>query len=523
MAFTAETQQLFDRAAALMAQQQFAGALDLLNQVQREARRNVHTACLRATCLSELSRTGEALSLLDTATRLRPNLPGPWLTLGDVLRAAGEHQQALEAYDRAALLAPHNARVHERRARSLIALRRAAEALSACETALSLKPGSPSIRTLHAAMLIENRRHQEAAPRLRALIADHPEAPEAYVNLGVVLNDLGDPQAALTLYQQAVQRDRSLASARVNAAAALLKAGDFSRGWRLYEQRGGYLKDCRAAGIDRPPWLGQTPIAGRTIRVQAELGLGDTLQFCRYLPMLQAAGARVLFASQPPLAALMRTLRPMVELADFDFDTRQTFDEHVRLLSLPLAFGIGEGVIPAADKPYLSADPVRVARWRARLGDHGFRIGVCWKGSDVRNGRAFPLSALAGVASVPCVRLISLQTGPAAQDAPPPGMTLETLGANFDAGPDAFLDAAAVIEHCDLVITTDTSIGHLAGALGRETWIPLNLDCCWRWMLDREDSPWYPRHRLFRQTVMDDWKPVFARMEARLRGRLAWP
>jgi hypothetical protein len=252
--------------------------------------------------------------------------------------------------------------------------------------------------------------------------------------------------------------------------------------------------------------------------------LGDTVQFCRYLPLLEATGAHVVFAAQNKLGVLVRTVSPTVKVVGFD-KVPARFDCHCYLMSLPLAFGTSVETIPAT-VPYLTVEAARIERWRRRLGTHGLKIGLCWQG-NARNkdefGRPFPLAALADLARLPGVRLISLQKEAGTEQLAtlPEGMTVETLGEKFDAGPDAFLDSAAVIQCLDLVISCDTAIAHLAGALGRPVWLALKAMPDWRWMTGRTDSPWYPTARLFRQRTPGDWAPVFAEMVQAVAGRLA--
>jgi hypothetical protein len=264
----------------------------------------------------------------------------------------------------------------------------------------------------------------------------------------------------------------------------------------------------------KPVWLGREPLSGKSIFVHAEQGLGDVIQFSRYIACLNELGAKVLFAPRANLKALMQGLDGVHEIVDED-NEKLEFDYHVPLLSLPLAFQTDLPTIPAKIS-YLGVAQDRVALWRQRLGDHGFKIGICWQGSKnkIDAGRSFPVSKFHALAQTANVRLISLHKGEGeAQLADlPPDMRVESLGDDFDAGADAFLDTAAVMKCCDLVITSDTSIAHLAGALGVKTWLALQYVPDWRWLLDRDDSPWYPTMRLFRQKTPGDWDGVFAQM-----------
>jgi len=226
----------------------------------------------------------------------------------------------------------------------------------------------------------------------------------------------------------------------------------------------------------------------------------------------------VIFAVQDALVQLLKTLDPGIAIQSLA--TRATgFDYQIALMSMPLAFRTRLETCPAR-VPYLHADGERLAKWRERLGGHGFKIGICWQGkqADIDIGRSFPLRHFEAIAKLPDVRLISLQKHDGVEQLRdlPPGTRVETLGQDFDAGPHAFLDTAAVLECLDLIITSDTAVAHLAGAMGRPAWVALKCVPDWRWLLDRSDSPWYPTFRLFRQPEPGDWPNVFAAIQTEL-------
>jgi hypothetical protein len=253
-------------------------------------------------------------------------------------------------------------------------------------------------------------------------------------------------------------------------------------------------------------------LCGRSILLHSEQGLGDTIQFCRYATLLQQRGAHVVLSVQSQLYRLLRTIGPTIEIVAEGAEGPAT-DYHCPLLSLPAAFGTTIDSIPAS-LPYLSAEPQRVMCWRQRLGAEGFKVGICWQGSTgkVDVGRSFPLATLHPLSTIPGVRLISLQKhlGCEQLHTLPAAMQLEVLGDEFDPGPDAFLDTAAVMQSLDLIVTSDTVIAHLSGALARPTWVALKQVPDWRWLLERTDSPWYPTLRLFRQKHAGDWTGVGA-------------
>jgi hypothetical protein len=264
-------------------------------------------------------------------------------------------------------------------------------------------------------------------------------------------------------------------------------------------------------------WSGSQPLEGKTLLVHAEQGLGDVIQFCRYLPLLAAQGASVVFEVMPSLTRLLHTLPSAIRLIGRG-EPLPPVDYYCPLLSLPLALNTRLDTIPA-QVPYLAAESERVAHWLERLRAlPGLRVGIAWQGNlEVEKliwarGRSIPLTFLEPLAHLPGVQLISLQKGPGTEqlrDVPFGGRIVD-LGVELDRGPDAFLDTAAVMAGLDLVISSDTSVAHLAGALGRPVWVMLAASPEWRWGLERRDSPWYPTMRLFRQTADRDWTVVVA-------------
>jgi hypothetical protein len=288
--------------------------------------------------------------------------------------------------------------------------------------------------------------------------------------------------------------------------------GDFARGLPLYEWRKRMPQPMEARDYPQALWTGAEDIHGKILFTYVEQGLGDTIQFYRYVSFALARGARVILSVPDPLIALLKNATPIVELLGWGQVPAQ-FDFHIPLASIPLAVDMRADTIPTSDH-YLTAEPDRVACWKSRLGGHGFRIGIAWQGKEQvmgLEGKSFPLAALAKIAGLSDVRLISLQKGEDAEQlAHLPGMAVETY--DFDDGADAFLDTAAMMRACDLVITADTAPAHLAGALGVPAWVALKHVPDWRWFLGADDSPWYPSLRLFRQRATGDWDSVFDSM-----------
>src|SRR5262249_17964299 len=264
-----------------------------------------------------------------------------------------------------------------------------------------------------------------------------------------------------------------------------------------YEWRKRLNPPIEARSYAQPLWTGREELRGKTVFVYIEQGLGDTIQFYRFVTPLLERGARVAISVQDGLLCLLENASPKATLVDSQTGPA-AFDYHIPLMGLPRALGLTVDSIPWPG-PYLRADADRVARWRARIGETGFKIGISWQGA--RGGvttRAMPLSCFQGLSRLDGVRLISLQKGFGTEqlrDAP----RVQMLDEDFDAGPQSFLDSAAVMESLDLVITLDSALAHLAGAMGRPAWVALKQVPDWRWQLGRDDTPWYPAMRLFRQ------------------------
>jgi hypothetical protein len=301
-----------------------------------------------------------------------------------------------------------------------------------------------------------------------------------------------------------------------NKATCLLQLGDYAAGFREYEWRKacpGFADDPRYK-LPRP-WRGED-LRGKTLYIYPELYQGDLLQFGRYALLAEQAGARVILGAPRHMHALFQTMSPALTLVADDA-APPDYDVQAALLTLPALFGTTLQTVPAWPA-YLGAEPARVEKWRRRIGDHGFKIGIAWQGSALAVQRSFPLAAaVAGLGRTPGVRLISLRkhNGLEQLDALAPG-AVETLGEDFDPGPDAFLDTAAAMTCCDLFVTPDTSVVHVAGALGLRTWLALPFVGDWRWLEEQTDTPWYPSVRIFRQPAPGDWGSVFEAMAAAL-------
>jgi tetratricopeptide (TPR) repeat protein len=443
----------------------------------------------RGTVLHALVRYDEALRSYDTALARRPAFAIAWYNRGNLLRRMARPDDALVSYDRALALQPDLMEAVNNRGIALQLLNRHAEALTAHEHALRLRPNDADALNNRAATLLALNLHDEAS----------------------------------ACYDTALEANPNLVEAHFNRSCCLLAQGDFAHGWTEHEWRWrleGFQEAQRA--FPQPRWKGEA-VEGKTILLWSEQGLGDVLQFCRYVPMV-AARAQVVLDVPRPLLRLMCSLQGGGQLL-VPGQPPPRFDLQCPMMSLPLAFGTDLKTIPRA-VPYLQASAADVAVWRKRLeGLKGLRVGLVWGGNPraseatyraVDQRRSCGLAALAPLGRVSGVDLVSLQKGVAAGQAqrPPPCMVLHDWTQHIG----DFADTAALIETLDLVISVDTSVAHLAGALGKPVWVLNRFDACWRWLIDREDSPWYPTARLFRQTKPGDWSDVVARVVQALRA-----
>ncbi len=506
--------------------------------------------------LRDKQQFAEAVAAYERAIALRPNYAEAYSNLGVALDSLGRGEDAVRTMQKALALQPNFAVAYNNLGSALRTLGRLDEAEQACRDALRLDPNFPDAMSNLATVLDSQGKLEEAVPLLRRAIELRPNFVEAYTNLSNVLRSLGQLeesaaacQAALRIrpgykeamsnlglvhtaagqlddavaeYDQALAIDPKFADAHWNRALALLTAGNFDEGWKEYEWRW-QRTGAKPRAMTRPQWDG-SPLNGRTILLHAEQGIGDTLQFLRFMPLVKARGGRVLLECQQSLVRLIRDFGGIDQLIPRG-DDFPPHDVHCPLLSLPLAFHTQLETIPA-DVPYLQAEPDLVATWQQELQSiPGFKIGIVWQGSRGYKGdrfRSIPLAEFEPLAKVPGVKLVSLQKGDGQEQLAEHGARLGIVDwtdrLDEHAGP--FLDTAALMKCLDLIITSDTASAHLAGALGVRTWVALGAAPDWRWLLGRDDSPWYPTMRLFRQRRLGQWPEVFERIAAEL-GKLA--
>jgi Flp pilus assembly protein TadD len=406
----------------------------------------------------------------------------------------------------------------------LLELNRPLEALPHLEAALKLAPRDVTGLTSYARALARTGRLKEALATFDRMLGALSESAEIHWRKGWVLHEAGRFDEAISAFDRGLALDPDYADIETARGMTRLLTGDWARGLKDYEAR--YRRRLSPVKMpdtfDCPVWRGED-LRGKKILVHAEQGMGDTIQFARLTPRLVEMGARVVFGAPDRLARLLAPFAQVMGLRNTSMPG-EVFDYTVPLMSLPCLLGLTPETIPPA-VPYLFAEREIVQRWGAVIDKTGFRVGIAWQGNPaaaIDEGRSIPLARLAPLAKIPGVRLISLQKQHGLDQLAnlPAGMTVETLGPDFDAGPDAFVDTAAVMAGLDLIVTTDTSIAHLAGALGRPTLVLLQQVPEWRWGVAMDTSPWYPTVRLMRQSRAGDWGEL-GRRTAKLVERLA--
>jgi hypothetical protein len=417
-------------------------------------------------------------------------------------------------------LQPDFAPAHKNLGVLLIEQGKFAEATISFQRAIALNPNDPEAYTNLGGALWNQGRLDEAALALTRAIQLRPDMADAHSNLGTVRRTQGKTREAIASFEQTLRLEPNHVDAHWNLSMALLVCGDFERGWREYEWRW-KRKEMPPRVFPQPRWDGGS-LQDRSILLCSEQGLGDTIQFVRYATLLKNQGARVIVSAQKPLLGVLANC-PGVDRACARNQEPADFDVWSPLLSVPGLVGTTPETIPAT-VPYLFADPARVEHWRRYLSRFdSFKVGISWKGSQAHRGdrfRSIPLSQFAPLTAIEGVQLFSLQKEAGLDQLQEVDLAVPVIdfGGTLDAS-SPFVDTAAVMKNVDLVIAPDTAIAHLAGALGVPVWMPLPLGRTdWRWLLEREDSPWYPTMRLFRQSAANEWSDVFTRMAGELRA-----
>ena len=541
--------QSLNEAMALQRQGRLREAEKIYTRVLKAAPDHFDALNMLAAVKARLGRMGEAHRLFSAAAKINPGVAGAWANLGQVLHALKRNEEAVECLDKARALAPDDVAILNQRANTLLSAGRAEEALdefrqvlarmpqhtearvnsgvahaalgaseqavAEFDTALSIVPGHLGAHYNRGLALHDLGRYAAALDAHERVLAAAPEHDGAWLHRGRALAALNRLNEAVASYGKAAAIRKDNADVHFSEALALLALGDYRRGFEKYEARWRRSGMPAPKSRGRPLWLGEYPLARKTVLLHAEQGFGDTIQFARYVPLLAATGAKVVLEVQSELTALMTRLNGGAQIIGRG-DTLPPFDVHCPLGSLPLALRTEPDTVPA-EIPYLSADDAQLAKWSARVGAFARpRIAIAWSGNaehfNDRN-RSIPFARLAPMFSMPA-RFFSIQRDVRSQDAET--LAAESRVTHFGAELANFTDTAAVIALSDLVISADTAVAHLAGAMGRPLWVLIPFQPDWRWTLDGETSPWYPTARLFRQTSLGDWDDLIARVAAEL-------
>jgi tetratricopeptide (TPR) repeat protein len=505
--------------------------------------------------LAALERYDEALANFDRVLAINPRIAETLNNRGSALQALGKLDEALVSYEKALVIKPDYVEAWNSKANILRQLGRHIEARASYERAIASGPDTPAALNLHGVALKELNRHEDAIAQFdRALAIDprhvqalynrgnafmglyrfdeaissydqalaiQPRYAEAWNNRGAALQCLNRHTEGITSYERALAIKPDDGGLHFNLSLALLTVGNFGRGWREYEWRW-KSKDftSRDRGFRQPLWTGKESLTNKTILLYPEQGFGDFIQFVRYAPAVTQLGARVLLEVPGALRRLLEGFSG-VEQVITKGETLPEFDLHCPVMSLPLAFGTTLESIPA-EVPYLFVPPSIIEKWRQKLGEATRpRVGIVWSGSPTQkndHNRSIPLSTIYGLAGTG-VELFSIQKEVREEEQLMLSQFKEIR--HFGGELRDFADTAALLSLMDLVISVCTSVAHLSGALGKPTWIPLAFRPDWRWLLDREDSPWYPTARLFRQPALRDWESVVRRITEEIRKRFA--
>jgi len=477
----AAARRLLARAQDLHQQNKLAEAEEAYGHVLALAPRHVEAWHLAGVVQMQRENDAGAVELISRALHIEPALGTAWYDLGNALMRLNRHEEAVACYDRAVQLNPAQPKIWKDRGAALRRLDRLADSLDSYDRALALRP----------------------------------DYVEALIGRGTALHDLKRVPEALTSYGRALALRPGDGPIHHNRALCKLLLGDLRGAWPEFEWRQSHLEAVRAKsrGLGAR-WDGSQPLAGKSILLWAEPGFGETIHFCRFARLVAARGAQVLLLvpdarEADVLAPLLQGLEGPSCLLRSDELAPET-DYHCSLLSLPLALQIDLDSL-SAERPYLHADPARVAAWGARLGPRRLpRIGLAWSGNPARSNdrkRSIPLQQFLPMVQGP-FEFVSIQKDLRETDMPVLAQRPDIR--RFEDALQDFGDTAALLQHMDVVVSVDTSVAHLAGALGRPVWILLSYVADWRYLLDRDDSPWYPTARLFRQPAIGDWSSVCA-------------
>jgi Tfp pilus assembly protein PilF len=440
--------------------------------------------------------------------------------LGTLLAKQGDPAAALESFRAALALDPNHVPTLSNFGAIYLRAGELHKAEVVFRQAVALDPGNLSAHCSLANALAKQGNFVGAIEASRQALTIDPTHAPALCDFGTLLDLLGDGEGAMQCFQLALASRPNFTLAKFNLGLQHLAFGNFAEGWPGLEARWETPEFCaitKRPALGQPQWRGED-IRGSSILLYSEQGLGDTLQFVRYAPMVAELGATVVLRVQPPLVRLLRTLDPRITVASVESNEGAGCKWQSSLMSLPFAFRTDLTTIPA-EIPYLRADPAEAEAWARRLPERGLRVGLVWAGSPTHirdRQRSLAFKEFVGLTQLPGITFYSLQKGPAAKElaSTPDGAHIVDLSEHLD----DFTDTAAIIANLDLVLSADTSVAHLAGAMGKPVWVLLPRVSEWRWLKDRADTPWYPTMRLFRQTVAGRWDDVMEQAREELKA-----
>ena len=502
--------------------------------------------------LHRLRRHEEALKAYDKALIFAPEDSEVGTNIGDALTQAGRHDEAALSFDHALKLNPRSTDAAVGRGRALFKLKRYEEALAYFDLVNEMRPEDAEVAHMRSTCMVRMRRFDDALPEVRKVLASKPGHVDALNNLGTIHQSRGRHEEALPCFDQALALRPDFIHAMNNKAFSLTELQQFEKAFAIYErvaalepdnatlrwntamlhllqgdfEKGWIRRDARwtafsqqGRSFTQPAWRGDMPVEGKTVLLYSDEGLGDTLQYARYVPMLAARGARIILQVEPAIRPLLSGMPGVsqclstIELPEFDL--------HCALSDLPLAFETRLETIPS-EVPYLRAPAARLRAWEDRLGQHDrLRVGLVWSGNPAHqndHNRSIALHMLAPILDSGA-SFVSLQKG--VRDSDRPFLAERSEIIDLTEHLTDFSETAALMSCLDLVIAVDTSVAHLAGALGRPVWVLLPFTPDFRWLLDRDDSPWYPTARLFRQNASREWGSVIERVRVELGDAVA--
>jgi len=460
--------------------------------------------------LIEKRQLDDAIASYQRAIQLKPDHDRAHYNLANALMELGRHHEAIAAFQRAIQYKPEYAQSHFNLGIAHQVIGQLDEAIASFREAARLKPDwAEAHGNLGNALKIKGQLDESIAA-FRRVIYLKPDLPAAHNNLGVAFQCKGQLDQAIAVFRQAIALNPDLAEAHYNLSLALLAQGNFQQGWQEHEGRWKCQDLQPPRNFAQPQWDGST-LENRTLLLHTEQGLGDAIQFIRYLPLLQQSGGRIIIECQAELQRLFQTMAGGCQIVPRGRPL-PAFDLHCPLLSLPRVFETNLANIPN-NVPYLHADSEDAKRWQHRLADHFplLKVGLAWAGNPIHKNdrnRSMNLVTLAPMGQLPGARFFSLQKGAAAAQAKTPPSGLELI--DWTQELNDFADTAAFIANLDLVIAVDTAVAHLAGAMDKPVWTLLPFVADWRWLAERQDSPWYPSMRLFRQPREGDWHSIIA-------------